>query len=301
MPFLIPRTLAELEQLVAAAESESLHLDFKSSRALSGNKNGFRAELPRDASAFANADGGVLIVGIEEDTNCRASKIAGYQGGDISASWFEDILVNSVSPSIPGVEALRIDTPTGAVFVVHIPASPIAPHQSSSDRKYYARRQFRRDDLEHFEIELLRLRSKSQELGVFGGLAVRGYMLVAEVENSLNNPIYDAKIAFTGATPSILAPMPLFGKGIEIIPARSKIQYQIDSVHGAFADPELRNKLTYSFHFSTMPGGKVDTMPGAINLAALEGSALVEDGMSNLTEIVKDGMKQIAQAIKSKK
>ena len=47
---------------------ENIHLDYKEARAL-GKEDAKKADITKDVSSFANADGGLFIYGLEEDDN----------------------------------------------------------------------------------------------------------------------------------------------------------------------------------------------------------------------------------------
>lgn len=57
-------TEQDLRELVEAQVSEALRLDFK--LAQYGNSDSDKRELLKDVSAFANAQGGHLLIGVEE-------------------------------------------------------------------------------------------------------------------------------------------------------------------------------------------------------------------------------------------
>ena len=61
----IPRTEADLLQLIRDKVEESVFLDYKRAEALSG-KGDLTREVSKDVSSFANSAGGVLIYGIAE-------------------------------------------------------------------------------------------------------------------------------------------------------------------------------------------------------------------------------------------
>ena len=73
-----PWTLDRLKEYIGA--EESLQLDFKSSRPLaSGNKNDakkFVDGLSSHVSAFLNSEGGLLLVGLEEEDRKNQPDIA---------------------------------------------------------------------------------------------------------------------------------------------------------------------------------------------------------------------------------
>lgn len=58
-----PTNRAELTKFIQLGVQESLHLDYKDSRALKKDR---RDEIVKDVSAFSNTDGGLVIFGIIE-------------------------------------------------------------------------------------------------------------------------------------------------------------------------------------------------------------------------------------------
>jgi predicted HTH transcriptional regulator len=59
----LPKTVEDIQKLIGTQVQESLNLDYKRSSSIS---NKARAEIAKDASAFANSDGGLIIYGVEE-------------------------------------------------------------------------------------------------------------------------------------------------------------------------------------------------------------------------------------------
>ena len=59
-------TEADIMQYISEAAEESLYLEFKNGMAFKVKDEGLQNEIAKDISAFANADGGVLIYGIAE-------------------------------------------------------------------------------------------------------------------------------------------------------------------------------------------------------------------------------------------
>lgn len=106
-------------------------------------------QLSKYASAYANYDGGYLVVGVKErkgmPPTVDAGGVALSPTKDIKA-WLEDKLPNLTDPTLPRIK-IRIVEPTSptsgispghGVIVVYIPASTSAPHQAR-DHKYYTR------------------------------------------------------------------------------------------------------------------------------------------------------------------
>ena len=146
----LPASLEDLNNLITLEIQENLHLDYKDSRSLAKDK---RDEIVKDISAFANADGGMLIFGIREKDHLPDSLDDGVANQDISREWIEQILQSNITPPIVGIEILQI--PISAVksyFVIQVPKSYRGPHQAS-DKKYYKRYNFKSSPMDHYEIQ----------------------------------------------------------------------------------------------------------------------------------------------------
>lgn len=144
---LVSDGLAGIQEFIDNRKSEELFLDFKRSsdngrgRKLSDHD---RENFGKALSGFANAEGGVIVWGID----CRASAY-----GDVASSMvpindplkFLSLLQGAVSgltiPPVPNVSLHAITDPeTGEGFVVSlIPQSDIAPHQVVRKLQYYMR------------------------------------------------------------------------------------------------------------------------------------------------------------------
>lgn len=116
----------ELIALLLAGELESDFLDFKRELPSKGNP---RKELAKDAVAFANASGGLLIFGVVEEDD-RATSIQNVPIGEAADSMLRAI-DGLVLPRIQGVQTWSFPTEPGSdvgLLVLGIPASPLAPH-----------------------------------------------------------------------------------------------------------------------------------------------------------------------------
>lgn len=127
------RTLTE-EKLVAFLDrrvSESTGvIDYKLE--LSGSKpERANTELLKDVSAFANAEGGHLLIGMNEPTeeNDGAAFLVGIEAGEQVATQIEQRCAECIDPRIPGllVRAMSLTNGKSAV-IVHVPPSPSRPH-----------------------------------------------------------------------------------------------------------------------------------------------------------------------------
>ena len=57
-------TKKDIDDLIQNEVEESIYLDYKDGRALDPDKI---AEITKDVSAFANADGGIIVYGVSEN------------------------------------------------------------------------------------------------------------------------------------------------------------------------------------------------------------------------------------------
>lgn len=169
MPFpsrLIETAQAHLEQLIAERSLEGPHLDFKRGLPPAWD-NASRHELFADVSAFANAGGGDLIFGVNEDDEGIATTIVPMDlNPDETALRLADLLMNGVEPRMPGVQVhaipVTVGESVGSVFVIRVPQSWAGPHRVKTNNKFYVREGNRKRELDIPEIRGLFLRSDGQ-------------------------------------------------------------------------------------------------------------------------------------------
>ncbi len=136
--------------LEALEPSEHDFQEFKGSLFISDAKGisaDFVGSLSRQVSAFANGAGGRLFFGIDDDGRVDGGVPVDLKGGG-TRSWLEDVIPGCVDPPLrrfnvyeipyPGAGLATRIHPGCGVYVVEIPASEDAPHQSL-DYRYYLR------------------------------------------------------------------------------------------------------------------------------------------------------------------
>ena len=142
-PQLAPLAAWTRDYVLSLPSNEFDWLDFKKSAWL-GLDGECLDKLSRYVSAWANYEGGYLIIGIEnpmgsgplkpdEGVNLRAK-------GDLK-SWLEDKLPTLVDESLERVGVHTVPSDHNSDFgmvIIHIPASNAAPHQAR-DGKFYTR------------------------------------------------------------------------------------------------------------------------------------------------------------------
>jgi predicted HTH transcriptional regulator len=112
--------------LIANRVRESATLEFK--RDVYGANNAGIREMARDVSALANAEGGILIIGMAEDDDGVAKELCGVPEAEIQANRLIASCMANVSERIPGLRALPIPLVSGHVIVAQIPRSYRRPH-----------------------------------------------------------------------------------------------------------------------------------------------------------------------------
>jgi len=161
-------TKEDLEYLIG--QFESLRLEFKDSRLLDPNAKGnslakIADNLSVEASAFANTEGGTIVIGIAERKEGRARIAEKIDGGVSSADWWPErlqaVVESNLSPHLTGVRLRQIfldETRTRCAFVISIPQGTTA--YQASDKRYYGRSEYEAKALADHEIRLRMFRGK---------------------------------------------------------------------------------------------------------------------------------------------
>jgi hypothetical protein len=131
---------SDLRELIDSQVPEGLRLDFKLT--VYGNSDSDKRELLKDVSAFANAHGGHLVIGIQE-TEGVATGISGVDiDGDREILRMEQIIRNATDPAISGIRIRSIPLATGRkVLLLRIPRSWNPPHRVTAQglNRFYIR------------------------------------------------------------------------------------------------------------------------------------------------------------------
>jgi Putative DNA-binding domain len=123
-------TYEQVAALTAKRVREDADLDFKRSNAYIIDGDGAE-EFAKDVTGMANARGGLIIVGIEEDEQACAKDVAPVETGGRIKDQMEQILRSRVVPWLNGTEIRPVecpDTPGTGFYLISVPRSPLAPH-----------------------------------------------------------------------------------------------------------------------------------------------------------------------------
>lgn len=161
-------TIEDLQGLIADAVPEDVHLEYKASEHLKSKRV---EEITRAVTAFANADGGIVVYGLREgngDKQHIPQEIdEGLTAGDLTAEGLDQMLSSAISPPIPGLRIREIALGEGRrTFAIGVPKPGYsAPHQAR-DKKYYRRWNTTVQAMHDFEIRALMSRRTQPDLKV---------------------------------------------------------------------------------------------------------------------------------------
>jgi hypothetical protein len=196
MSYYVPKSEKDLLRMQSDGDAEGPFLEYKSARLFAEKNDKVFESLSKEITAFGNAAGGAIIIGVEEDSDRRIAEIKPVTDESKTDSWIENGLLPRISPTI----ALKInafDVAGGRIFVIDVPASSVAPHQAG-DKRYYARRLYRVDPLLDFEVNDIRRRVSLSPLNVSLSLSFSDGLINFTIKNEGILPVYDISIDIDG-------------------------------------------------------------------------------------------------------
>src|SRR6185312_8967727 len=182
-------SVSDLQSIVSNAITEGVTLEYKASKILSDRES---SVICKAVTAFANSTGGHLIIGIESK-NGKPLRLDGGVAGPSQEDWLYQIVNVKTYPPVENIEVTEISEASGSYYVIAVPASVYAPHQSD-DRKYYKRRGSHSEPMEHYEIEDVRNRPKQSILPLRIALCTRDQLAMLHLRNeSLDADVIDLR------------------------------------------------------------------------------------------------------------
>lgn len=133
----------DLIELLEGQVPESVRLEYK--RENYPNTDSGKKELLKDVSAFANYQGGHLIIGIEEEPGAGFPKSIGglsLKAPDTELRRLDQIISSGVEPRIQGVQTKAVTLSSGQFcIVIRVPKSWHPPHRVifQATNKFYIR------------------------------------------------------------------------------------------------------------------------------------------------------------------
>jgi len=172
-------TLHDVQAIVTEKIPEGVNLEYKSSSILMDKD---ADTVCKTVSALANSVGGTFIVGIQTNNDIPIGIDSGTPGSS-KRNWIHQIVNGGTFPPVEAIEIREFPTTTGTIYVIEVPPSPQAPHQSK-DHKYYKRRGSHSEVMEHYEIEDIRNRPKRALLPLRAELHTQGVLAYLRLTNS---------------------------------------------------------------------------------------------------------------------
>lgn len=136
-------TEKELRDFLSLGISEGSYIDYKVALSGDSDKERYR-EFLKDVTAFANAEGGQMILGVKEPKEGVPvdDLIVGLDEGENLAHNLERLASTSIDPRIPGLKINAFSLKSRKFYIViHIPLSLSRPHMvnHSGHRCFYVR------------------------------------------------------------------------------------------------------------------------------------------------------------------
>lgn len=128
-------TADQLRRIVEERVAEDRHLDYKRCP-YTGNHAGTR-ELLKDITAFANADGGYLLIGMDEDGTGHASGFVNVENADAARTSMIDRCMARIEPRLLELDIQSIEVDDNTVLVVRVLESDRKPHCAKPDAEHH--------------------------------------------------------------------------------------------------------------------------------------------------------------------
>lgn len=160
---------SDIHSLIASQQSEGKSIEYK--RQISIRTDGDKKEFLSDITSFANASGGRLIIGIEENKGVP-TRLVGLDEPNIDAEilTLDNLILLGIEPRmVPPhqIHAVRLSNTQRHVIVIRINKSLTGPHMVSRQKtnKFYSRNSHGKYLLDVGEIRNLFLLSQGALIG----------------------------------------------------------------------------------------------------------------------------------------
>ncbi len=258
----LPTSIGDIDRLISDQIQESLHLDYKSSQAITDFD-----ELAKDVSAFANSDGGLLIYGVLEKDHLPIAKDGGVDHQKFNRERIENIITSRISPRIDDLLISQIPlSASTSIFAIKVPKSFRAPHQAPN-KKYHKRFNFKSEAMEDYELSDIRNRQITIRPLINVDIELSDGMFVNLVVSNIGDRTAEA-VEFELSDelqPWLDKNKPnVFTRGIKYLPPKRSYTFMFESINAALAEeceapssftisasyihPDAQQRITDTFH-----------------------------------------------------
>jgi hypothetical protein len=129
-------TADDVRRLVAEHVREDQFVDFKRDPYPATDRG--RQELAKDVSAFANAAGGYIIIGIAENGEGRAHELVHVADAEGVRRSIRDRSLTFIEPRLTELDIGIIRVDDKDIVVCRVPESPRKPHATVPDREHHS-------------------------------------------------------------------------------------------------------------------------------------------------------------------
>ena len=179
----------ERDLLLLKGQPESARLEFKSSDLFKKEKPKVIEDLTREVSAFANSEGGVIVIGMRERKEGKTRVADDLDDGvaisEVPPEWLQQTVEANLSPYLPGIRfsAVRLSgAREGRVaYVIGVPKGATA--YQAKDKLYYGRSEYQVQALPDHEIRLRMSRPRTAQ----ARLEILRCKLVSSAEQKLKD------------------------------------------------------------------------------------------------------------------
>lgn len=150
-------TEAHLQELVTEAAPENQHRDYKRDLPAAWNDEA-KKRFIADLIAMANASGGDIVYGMDEDGSACARAVVPqvFASADMEVRRLQDFIMEYAEPRLPGVQvqavAVTVAGTSGHAIVIRVPQSWSGPHRSRLTQHFSVREGLRNRVLDGREV-----------------------------------------------------------------------------------------------------------------------------------------------------
>lgn len=244
-------TLNDVQTVITEQIPEGVNLEYKGSSILIDRDNN---SVCKTVSALANSAGGTFIIGIETK-NFIPVRVDNGTPGPSKRDWIYQIISGGTFPVVEAVKIRELQTATGTIYLIEVPPSPQAPHQSN-DRKYYKRRGSHSEVMEHYEIEDVRNRPKRALLPLRAELHTQNILAHLRLINGHeSDPITDLRCKIEANFPHEQDSLTMLSdRGLRALLPSAELHFLLGSLIEILQTPEpvIAFKFSYTFHEKTV-------------------------------------------------